>query len=76
MAYDNTNSGALFKNEDKAGEKHPDYKGTLNVGGKDFWIAAWIKTSRNGQKFMSLSVQSKDKNERAAQGKKDSEIPF
>ena len=80
MAYDNTNSGALFKNEDKAEPNHPDYKGSLNVDGKEFWVAAWIKTGKKtGQKFMSLSVQSKDKKERAAQSKKedvDSDIPF
>ena len=74
MAYDNTNSGALFKNEDKAEPNQPDYKGSLNVGGKDFWIAAWLKTSKAGKKFMSLSVQSKDKKERAAQGKSKSEV--
>ena len=33
--YDNTNSGALFKNDGKQG-KQPDYRGPLNVGGKDF----------------------------------------
>ena len=76
--FDNTNSGALFKNEDKSDEKMPDYKGSLNVDGKDFWLAAWIKTSKKGQKYMSLSIQSKDKQERVAQGKKevDEDIPF
>ena len=80
--YDDTNRGALHKNDRKESEKHPDYKGSLNVGGKDFWVAAWIRTSKKGQKFMSLSVQSKDKNERAGTlqhkggGKVDEDIPF
>lgn len=58
--YDNTNSGALFKNERKETEKHADYRGSLNVEGTDWWISAWLKTSKNGQKFMSLSVKRKD----------------
>ena len=58
--YDNTNSGALFKN-DKAGvEARPDYRGTLNVEGTEYWISSWLKTSKKGEKFMSLSVQPKD----------------
>ncbi len=70
--------GSMGPNPRKEQSKHPDYKGSLNVGGKDFWVAAWIKTSKKtGQKFMSLSVQSKDKSERAkGAGKADSEIPF
>ena len=59
MAYDNTNSGALFKNEKKS-DSHPDYRGSINVGGVDYWISAWLKTSQQGTKFMSLSVSAKD----------------
>jgi hypothetical protein len=29
--YDNTNRGALFKNNEKTEETHPDYRGRLNV---------------------------------------------
>ena len=58
--YDNTNSGALFKNDKKESEKHPDYRGSINVGGTDFWISAWLKTSQQGTKFMSLSVSPKE----------------
>ncbi len=58
--FDNTNRGVLFKNEDKQEDTHADYAGTINVGGKEFWLNAWIKTSKKGQKFMSLSVKPKD----------------
>lgn len=58
--YDNTNSGALFKNDKKESEKHPDYKGSINVDGTDYWLSAWLKTSKQGTKFMSLSVSPKD----------------
>jgi len=54
--YDNTNRGVLFKNDKKETEKHPDYTGTLNVNGVDHWFSAWIKTSKKGNKFMSLSL--------------------
>jgi uncharacterized protein (DUF736 family) len=57
--YDNTNKGALFKNEDKQSDRHADYRGTLNVDGKEFWLDAWIKTSKKGNKFMSLSIKPK-----------------
>ncbi len=59
MEYDNTNRGVLFKNDRKDSEKHPDYKGNINVGGVEFWLSAWIKEGAKG-KFMSLSIQQKE----------------
>lgn len=61
MQYDNSNRGAIFKNEDKQQDNHPDYKGSLNVNGVDLWVSGWLKTSeKTGKKFMSLSVKPKD----------------
>ena len=68
MSYDNTNSGVLFKNDRKEAEKHPDYKGSINVNGQEFWLSAWIKTGQKG-KFMSLSVSPKDANAKPAGNK-------
>lgn len=56
MEYDNTNSGALFKNRDKETDKHPDYTGKINVEGKELRLAAWLTESKSGQKFMRLKV--------------------
>ena len=49
------NTGAIFKNDNKKAENHPDYKGKVNVNGKDMEIALWMKTSAKGVKFMSAS---------------------
>jgi uncharacterized protein (DUF736 family) len=56
MNYDNTNTGAIFKNEKKA-DNQPDYKGKINVKGQEFEISGWIKTSKEGKSFLSLKVQ-------------------
>ena len=79
MEYNNTNRGSLFKNDRKDDTKFPDYKGSLNVDGIDYWLSAWIKISKDGAKFMSLSI--KNKNADAFLNKKvkqedDSDIPF
>lgn len=60
MEYDNSNRGSLFKNDRKDDAKFPDYKGSLNVDGTDYWLSAWIKVSKDGNKFMSLSVKNKN----------------
>lgn len=59
--YDDTNRGVLFKNDKKESDKHPNYKGSLNINGTDGWIAAWIKESKDGKKYMSLSWEPKEK---------------
>lgn len=60
MAYDNTNTGALFKAKERATEKHPEYTGSINIEGREYWLAGWVKESKSGQKFFSLAVKPKD----------------
>jgi uncharacterized protein (DUF736 family) len=75
--YDNTNRGALFKNTNKQTEKQPDYTGTLNVAGKDWTIAAWIRDAKSGAKYMSLQVsEPREKAKPAPQRNVDEDIPF
>jgi len=83
MEYDNNNRGSLFKNDRKDDAKFPDYKGSLNVDGTDYWLSAWIKVSKDGNKFMSLSVKNKNADASLQPKKKvkqeefdDSDLPF
>lgn len=76
--YDNKNSGVLFKNKSKNTDKHPDYRGTYTDGhGNEFWLSAWIKESKSGEKFMSLSTQPKDAQKTAGEENQATEdAPF
>jgi len=83
MEYDNNNRGSLFKNDRKDDAKFPDYKGSINVDGTDYWLSAWIKVSKDGNKFMSLSVKNKNADASLQPKKKvkqeefdDSDMPF
>lgn len=57
--YDNTNRGILFQNDRKESDKHPDMKGSINVGGKEFRLSAWNKDTSKGP-AISISIQAKD----------------
>ncbi len=52
--------GSLFRNDEKATERHPDYSGTILIGGVAYYLSGWIKESQNGRKYMSLSAKPKD----------------
>lgn len=70
--YDNRLSGALFKNDKEGNEKRPDYKGNYtDRDGNEFYVSAWVKQSKKGDKFMSLSMQAKEKKEQAHTPKKE-----
>lgn len=56
--FDNTNRGALFRNDKQGNEKRPDYKGKVNVAGTDYRVSGWLRQSKDGQtKFLSLQVE-------------------
>lgn len=74
--YDNNNSGALFKNDNKTTSNQPDYNGSVQVDDKHYWIAAWIKQGKKG-KFMSLAFTPKtDKAQATNHTPTGDEIPF
>ena len=76
---DYTNKGILFKNDYKKGnEKAPDYKGKINVDGKELELAAWVRKGDRGS-FMSLSVSEpyeKETNQAETTEEEDSGLPF
>jgi len=60
--YDNTNRGSIWKNNDRTTEKHPHFKGTLNVDGAEYWVSAWKRDKDSNPKAPALtfSINLKD----------------
>lgn len=71
--YDNSNSGALFKNDKKTGPNSPNMRGQCepvcpSCGAQHkFWVSAWTKTSKKGDKFVSLALTPDDPQARYGQ---------
>jgi hypothetical protein len=61
MTHDNTNRGAIWKNDDKQEDRHPDFKGSLNVDGVDYWVSAWKRKEGASAKSPALSFSVKPK---------------
>jgi len=58
--YGTTNKGALFTNDRKEKETHPDYKGEINIDGKEYWLSGWKNTSKQGKTYLGLSAEPKE----------------
>lgn len=85
--YSNENRGSIWKNDRKEKDTHPDFTGSLNVEGREYWVSAWKRKPDANPKApaLSFSVKPKDeaKSERAepmaARGELDDDldaIPF
>ena len=53
-------SGALFRNDRKESEQHPDYNGNAKINNIDYWLNGWIKQTKTGAKYLSLSFKRKE----------------
>jgi len=62
MSYDNTNRGQIWPNDKKEKDTHPDFKGSMDIEGKEYWVSAWKRKPDANPKAPSLtfSVQAKD----------------
>lgn len=83
--FDNTNRGSIWKNEKKETEKHPDFTGSANVDGVEYWVSAWKRKEGANPKAPALSFSFKRKEEAKPKQSDDSpaddgwtedEIPF
>jgi uncharacterized protein (DUF736 family) len=64
--YDNNLRGVLFKNTRKTKDSQPDYRGSCEIEGVEYWIAGWKKVPKSGgDSFLSLAFSVKDEDEKA-----------
>lgn len=68
MAYDNKLRGALFVNDKKEKDSHPDYRGSVETeDGSQYWVSAWVKTpASGGEDYLSLALTPKDEAPRSS----------
>ena len=60
--YDNTNRGQIWGNDRKEKDSQPDFKGSINVEGKEYWLSGWKRKPDAHPKApaLSLSIQAKE----------------
>jgi hypothetical protein len=71
MNYGNTNRGRIWSNECKDKDTHPDFKGSLNVEGEEFWISAWKQKGDANSDTLNLSFSVRPKDETMIEAAKD-----
>ncbi len=82
MAFEQRDlSGAIFKNKKPLSEKSPPLTGNAMIDGKEYWVNAWTKTDKNGEKWISLAFKLKEggsapKKEATSYDLVDDDIPF
>lgn len=70
--YDNNLTGVLFKNDKDGNEKRPDYKGSAEIEGVQYWVSAWIRDTAKGK---CLSMKYERKEQQAAAPAKPATAP-
>jgi hypothetical protein len=59
--FDNTNRGSLWENDKATSDRSPNWKGSINVDGVEYWLAMWEGKGRGERTpAFTLSVTPKD----------------
>lgn len=60
--FDNTNRGSIWKNDKmRPGKQDPEFTGTLNVEGVEYWVSAWKRKEGASVNAPALSFTVKPK---------------
>jgi hypothetical protein len=60
VAYEmKDNNGSLWVNDRKEKDEHPDRTGSIMVAGTEYWINGWLRKTKDGKPYLSLSVRPK-----------------
>ena len=76
------NSGILSRDKKRKSDKHPEFTGSAEVDGVEYWLSAWVNESEHG-KYFKISFKPKDGQKAAGEhsqvrepGDEDDDTPF
>ncbi len=64
--YDNNNRGSIWKNEDRKSDSHPQFKGSAEVNGVEYWVSGWLRKADANPKAPAMSFSFTAKEEQSA----------
>ena len=81
--FDNNNRGVLFKNNKDGVDTRADYRGNAEINHVEYWLDAWLNTSRDGlTKFLNIRFKRKQPSDATTRSSTppppdfDDKIPF
>lgn len=57
---DRNNRGALWKNDRREKDTHPQLQGQATIGGVEFWVSAWTSREGGNKPLVSMTFKEKD----------------
>ena len=73
--YDNSNRGSIWKNEDRKSDTHPQFKGSAEVGGVEYWVSGWLRKPDANPKAPAMSFSFTAKEQQAFKPPQQDQAP-
>lgn len=76
--YDETNRWKLGRNNKPKNERSPEFTGSINIDGVEYWLNGWVREAR-GEKFFSGTVAKKEPRSDGAGARRvelNDDVPF
>jgi len=63
--YEKNLTGVMFKNVKGGNEKRPDWKGSIEIDGVQYWCSGWSRESAKGP-LISMKLEKKENQAQAS----------
>jgi len=81
MAGKYPNSGIMSRDKNRKSDKHPEFTGSAEIDGREYWLSAYVNENENG-KYFKISFKPKDQQSggggqsRGRSQQNDDDMPF
>ena len=52
--------GSAWKNDNRTSEGSPHWKGSMQIGGADYWLSVWYNPPEGNKPELTMSLQAKE----------------
>lgn len=74
--YEKELAGVMFAHDKQGNDKRPDWKGSIQIEGVEYWLSGWNRSSAKGELISLKAEKKKPAMQAYSEATIDGDVPF